>query len=127
MEQTFRETITNDKIKHVLEAFKSAVECVLHGCEPDEVHIVVSRRYVAFVIDGGEVKLERDGKQLFVEVRADGCRVVTDIWDMFVLREGKQVTYSPRLALNNETFTTDTFVDYVHKGFRTLLHAAGWV
>jgi len=127
MEQTFRETITNDKIKHVLEAFKGAVECIRHKCEPDEAHIVVSRRYVAFVIDGGEAKLERDGKQLFVEVRADGCRVVTDIWDMFVLREGKQVAYSPRLVVGGKTYTVDEFVDYVHKGFRTLLRAASWV
>jgi hypothetical protein len=127
MEQTFREIITNDKIERVLEAFKSAVECTPRGiCEPGGSHIAVSRRYVAFA-DKGEVRLERDGKQLFVEVRTDGCRLVTDAWDMFVLRCGGNAFISPRLAVGGKIFTTDEFIEFVRRGFRALLRTADWV
>jgi len=127
MEQRHEEKITNREIEHVLRTFVRAVECVPRGvCEPDTARVVVSRHYVAFVVPNGEVKLINDGG-LFAEVVAGNYKVMTDAWDMFTLKNDKQRIYSPRFVVDNKVYTTDEFVDFVRKGFQSLLGAAGWV
>jgi hypothetical protein len=121
-----KEIIRDSKIERILMAFKDAVECVPRGvCRPDEAHIAVSKYYVAFIHEG-EIRLMREGKFLLVEVKADNSRLITDGWDMFVLRNGGQIISSPRLAVGREIFT-DEFVEYIRKGFQALLSAASWV
>jgi hypothetical protein len=105
-------------------AFKDAVECVSRGvCRP--AHIVVSKYYVAFIHEG-EIRLTREEK-FFVEVKVDNSRLITDDWDMFVLRNDGQIISSPRLAVGREIFTTDEFIEYIRKSFQALLSAASWV
>jgi hypothetical protein len=125
MEQ--QEVITNSEIEHILEMFKNAVQCVPRGvCLPDDAHVVVSRHYVVFTFSGGEVKLVRSGP--FVEVRAGSYLLFNNSWDMFVLRNGKQVVYSPRIAIGGKTLDTNEFAKFVRKGFQVLLGvAANWV
>lgn len=107
--------------------FKNAAECISRGiCQPDEANIVISKYYIAFISEyaseRGEVKLMREGKSLYVEVRAGNSRLVTDDWDMFVLNKR---TVSPRLTIGNETFTKDEFIEFVRKGFQSILRT--WV
>jgi hypothetical protein len=122
-----KEVVRNPEIESVLTAFKNAVECVPRGiCTPDDAHVVVSKYYVAFLYGDGELKLIRDGKSLFAEVRASGCRLLTGS-DMFVFKNSRQTAYSPRIAVGGKTLTTDEFVEFVRKGFQVLLSAANWV
>ncbi len=44
---------------------------------------------------------------------------------MFALKNDRQMIYSPRLAAG-EVYTADEFVDFVRRGFQSLLGAAGW-
>jgi hypothetical protein len=122
-----KETIRNREIEHVLTTFKNAAECISRGiCQPDEANIVISKYYIVFISEyaseRGEVKLMREGKSLYVEVRAGNSRLVTDDWDMFVLNKR---TVSPRLTIGNETFTKDEFIEFVRKGFQSILRT--WV
>ncbi|MFZ8809170.1 MAG: hypothetical protein ACO2PN_13840 [Pyrobaculum sp.] len=125
MEEMHKERIVNREVEHVLEAFAKTVECVSRGTCDCAAHVVVSRHYVAFVAPNGEVRLINNGG-LFVEVRTS-CRLFTDSWDMFTLKNDKQRIYSPRLVVGNKVYTTDEFVDFVRRGFQSLLGAAGWV
>jgi hypothetical protein len=95
MEQTHKEVIENNEIKHVLRAFIDAVECVPRGiCEPDAVDMSVSKRYVVAFVGGGEVRLDRDGKSVFAQVRTGNYKLLTTKWDMFVLRGNRQIVYT---------------------------------
>lgn len=120
----------NGEIAQVLRAFRDAVMCVPWGvCTPDAAQIVVSKYFVSFVHGDGEVKVARDG----VEVRAGDYALFIDGYGMFILlrRNGDgtvtRLAYGPRLVLDNETFTTDEFVDYIRKGVKVLLSATNWL
>jgi hypothetical protein len=123
------EKITNAEIAHALEMFWQAVECMPSGaCLPDEVHIVASKNYVVFISPrGDEVRLIRDDKSVHLIVKAGNYKLVTDSWDMFTLKSGKRVIYSPRIVIGRETYTTDELIEYVRKGFKALLNAVNWV
>jgi hypothetical protein len=121
MEQIHRQEIANDEVERVMKAFMRAVEW---AC--GDFHIIIGNGYVAFVSSEGVVKAIRDGS-VFVEARTANYRLLTDAWDMFVLKGRRQIVYSPRLAVNDKLFTTDELIDLVRRGFRVLLGVASWV
>jgi len=121
------EKIINAEIERVMKAFIDAVVCVSHGiCLPDEAKTIISRYHVAFISDSGMIRLVQD-KSLFVEAEANGCKIFTTDYDMFVLKDGKEKIYSPRLVINSRVYTVDEFIDFVRRGFRAILSAANWV
>jgi hypothetical protein len=121
------EVIKNDRVERVLMEFKDAAECVPRGiCRPDEAHVVISKYFIAFIGNEGEVRLVRDGK-LHAEVRVNNTRLVTDSWDMFVFRSGSGLINSPRLAVGNAVFTTDEFIEFIRRGFQSIMLEANWV
>ena len=122
------EKIVNSEIERVLKAFIDAVVCVPRGiCLPDEAKIIISKYHVAFISDSGRIRLVQD-KSFFVEAEANGCKIfTTDDYDMFVLKDGKEKIYSPRLVINSRIYTVDEFIDFVRRGFRAILSAANWV
>jgi hypothetical protein len=110
-----------------MKAFIDAVVCVSHGiCLPDEAKTVISRYHVAFISDSGMIRLVQD-KSLFVEAETNGRKIITTDYDMFVLKDGKEKIYSPRLVINSRVYTVDEFIDFVRRGFRAILSAANWV
>jgi hypothetical protein len=119
------ETIINNEIERVLKVFMHAVECVPRVCEFN-FHIVIGKNYVAFVSNEGEVRAIHDGS-VFAEAKTANYKLLTDAWDMFVLKGRGQTVYSPRLAVDGKLFTTDELVDLVRRGFRVLLGIANWV
>jgi hypothetical protein len=128
MEQ-HEETINEiGEIERVLEAFMRSVECVPRGiCIPDNARVDISKYYVGFVSPHGIIRLERDGKSIFVTVEAGGCRLITTSYDMFMYRDDKKKVYSPRIAVGSNVYTVDEFVAFMRRGFQVLLSAASWV
>jgi len=125
-----KEVIINREIEHALEMFRQAVECVPRTCLPDSANIIVSKHYVVFVTPrGDEVKLVRDDDFVTAEIRAGEYKLIVDRWDMFVLRKnGKTIQVGPRIAIGSigsDIYSTDEFIEFVRKGFQSILGA--WV